>query len=52
MVTGTVLAARQAARFAFEKYHYDGTATVFEWGKEKDKELGLTRQGKKIFLEN
>jgi hypothetical protein len=52
MVNSTVLAARLAARSAFEKYHYDGTATVSEWGKVKDKESGLTKQGEVILLEN
>lgn len=52
MVNATVQAARKAARSAFEKYHYDGTATVSEWGKVKDKESGLTKQGEVILLEN
>lgn len=52
MVNATVQAARKAARSAFEKYHYDGTATVSEWGKVKDKESGLTTQGEVILLEN
>lgn len=51
-MNATVQAARKAARSAFEKYHYDGTATVSEWGKVKDKESGLTRQGEVILLEN
>ncbi len=52
MVNITVQAARKAARSAFEKYHYDGTATVSEWSKVKDKESGLTKQGEVILLEN
>lgn len=52
MVNATVQAARKAARSAFEKYHYDGTATVSEWGKVKDRESGLTKQGEVILLEN
>jgi hypothetical protein len=52
VVNATVQAARKAARSAFEKYHYDGTATVSEWGKVKDKESGLTTQGEVILLEN
>lgn len=51
-MNATVQAARKAARSAFEKYHYDGTATVSEWGKVKDKESGLTTQGEVILLEN
>lgn len=51
-MNATVQAARKAARSAFEKYHYDGTATVSEWGKVKDKESGLTKQGEVILLEN
>ena len=51
-MNATVQAARKAARSAFEKYHYDGTATVSEWSKVKDKESGLTRQGEVILLEN
>ena len=52
MVNGNVLAARMAARSAFEAYHYDGTATVSMWDKVKDKETGLTRQGEVILLED
>lgn len=51
-MNATVQAARKAARSAFEKYHYDGTATVSEWGKVKDKESGLTKQGEMILLED
>lgn len=51
-MNATVQAARKAARSVFEKYHYDGTATVSEWGKVKDKESGLTKQGEVILLEN
>lgn len=50
MVNSTVLAARMAARSAFEKYHYDGTCTVSEWGKVKDRDTGLTKQGEVILL--
>lgn len=52
MVTGAVMAARQAARSAFEKYHYDGVATVMEWTKVKDRETGLTSQGDVILFED
>lgn len=52
MVSAAVLAARKAARSAFEKHHYDGTATVSEWGKVKDRESGLTRQGEVVLLED
>lgn len=52
MVNAMVQTARRVARLTFEKYHYDGTATISEWGKVKDRESGLTRHGEVILLEN
>lgn len=48
MVNANVIAARQAARQAYETYHYDGLATVSEWQKTKNAETKLTGHGEVI----
>ncbi len=45
MVNTTVLAARQAAKEAYETFHYDGLATVAEWRKTKNATTKLTEHG-------
>ena len=52
MVNSTVQAARQLAKAAYEKYHYDGTATIYKWGKVKDKTTGLTKEGTEVLYED